>query len=183
MTGPGARLAALRQWPASALGLRVAMLLAPPAALLTSAAAGELAPPSVLAVVVLFSLGFCLAPESGFGLLALGSVMAWWCLVGDDGLHASVLVAAVLLTVAHVAGLVAAYGPPGVPVDAAVGSVWIGRAAATLMVAPMVWLVARLVRDNAPDAALWQAGLLVSVLTVVLAALALGAARGGRATR
>ena len=167
----------LRRWPASALALRGTMLLAPPAALLASAGAGDPPPTSMLALVALVSLGFAIAPDSGFGLLALVSVVAWWSLVADDGLHPSVLVAAVLLTSAHVAGLVAAYGPPGVAISTAISSVWVARLATVLLAAPVVWVLARVVRGNDPVEPLFQAGLLVSVLVVVLAALALGGAR------
>lgn len=173
----------LRRRPASALTLSGTMLLAPPAALLASAGAGDPPPPSMLALVVLLSLGFARAPDSGFGLLALVSVVAWWSLVADDGLHPSVLVAAVLLTAAHVAGLVAAYGPPGLAISPSIGAVWIARGAVVLLAAPVIWVLARIVRDNDPVAALFQAGLLVSVLAVVLAALALGGSRSdGRAS-
>lgn len=173
-------IADVANWPVSALLLRACLLLAPPAALLVAAGAGDPPKAAVLVIVVLFSVGFAVAPESGFGLLALTSVVGWWCLVDDDGLHASVLVAAVLLTVAHVAGLLASYGPPGVAVDAAVGRAWIGRASLVLLAAPVVWLLARLVHDHAPDAALWQAGLLVAVLAVAIVAVTLGAGPGAR---
>ncbi len=168
------RLAGLREWPASALLLRAVMVLAPIAAVLTATGAGGAPPPSVVAVVVLFSVGFAVAPESGMGLLALGSVIGWWCLVEGDGLDASVLVAAVLLTLAHVAGLVASYSPPGMRVVPAIGSVWLARGAIVLLSAPAVWLVARLVRDSEPVAALWQSGLAVALLTVVVAGVVLG---------
>lgn len=169
----------LRRWPASALGLRLAMLLAPPAALLAAAGAGDPAPASILALVALLSLGFAVAPDSGFGLLALGSVVAWWSLVADDGLHPSVLVAAVLLSVAHVAGLIAAYGPAGLPVPGAVASVWVARGAIVLLAAPLVWVLARLVHDDAPVESLFQAGLVVAVLGVVSAVVVLSVDRSG----
>lgn len=161
--------------------LRGIALLAPPAALLVAGVAGSAPPPLLLAVVVLLSVGFAAAPDSGFGLLALGSVVGWWALAADDGLHAAVLLAAVLLTAAHLAGLLSAYGPPGAAVDARLATLWVGRGATVLLAAPLVWMVARLVRDTAPDVALWQAGLLVSVLAVMLVALGLSA--DGRAAR
>lgn len=170
----------LTSWPVSALAVRAVVLLAPPAALLMAGLAGSAPPPSMLAVVVLFSVGFAIAPDSGFGLLALVSVIGWWSVV-DDGLHATVLVAAVLLLAAHVAGLLCSYGPPGVALDADLGSLWIARATAVVLGAPVVWVVARSLRDNGPDAALWQAGLLVSVLAVVAVAATLGS--GGRSAR
>lgn len=167
---------ALRRWPASALALRGLMVLAPIGAVLASVGADDHPPASVVAIVAIVSVGFAAAPESGFGLLALGAPIAWWCTVADDGLHASVLVAAVLIVVAHVAGLVAAYGAPGTRVDAGVASVWVARAAIVLLAAPAVWLISRIARENAPESALWQAGLLVSVLTVVVVVVGLGAA-------
>jgi hypothetical protein len=176
--GPDGRLAELRRWPASALALRAVMVLAPVGAVLLAAPAGDAPPPPVLAIVLAASLGFARDPESGLGLLALGSVVAWWCLVQDDGLHPAVLPASVLLLVAHVAGLVAAYGPGGVRVDRAVGSVWFARSGLVALSAPLVWVVAR-VAGEAGEAGsgvpLWEAGLGVAVLAVVAGALALGA--------
>lgn|GEM_PF-3371888 len=156
----------MRHWPVSALFLRAAMVLAPPAALLVAGVAGDHPPVTVTIVVASLSLAFALAPDSGAGLLALASVVAWWTLVGDDGLHPSVLVAAVLLMVAHVAGLLAAYGPSAVPVDPGLGSLWVGRGAWVLLVAPVVWWVARAAQGTDAQQALWQAGLLVAVLAV-----------------
>ncbi len=178
---PGLGPTTLRRWPASALALRAVMVLAPPGAVLVSAAAGDAPPVSVLVVVALFSFGFAARPESGFGILALGAPIVWWCRVGDDGLHASVLVAAVLVVVAHVAGLVAAYGPSGARVEAVVGSVWVARAATVLLASPVVWLLARVARRSEPDAALWQAGLLTALLAVVAVVVRLqDATRGER---
>lgn len=171
------RWTAWRHWPVSALVARVVLLLAPPAALGSSALAGDPPPLSVLAVTVLFSCGFAVAPESGAGLLALAAVLAWWSKVAGDGLHASVLVAAVLLTVAHVTGLVVSYGPSGARIDRAVAGVWAVRAALVLLAAPAVWLVARLVAGRPPEPALWQAGLAVAVAAVVVAAALLGVGR------
>lgn len=170
-----ARIRSLTTWSVAALTLRGVVLLAPPAGLLMAGAAGSAPPHSVLAVVVFLSAGFAIAPESGFGLLALGSVIWWWSLSDDAGLHATVLVAAMLLLAAHVAALLISYGPPGVAVDAGLGWLWVGRGAAVLVAAPAVLLLARFADDAAPDPALWQAGLLVSVLAVVLVAARLTA--------
>ncbi|MAS55418.1 hypothetical protein [Nocardioides sp.] len=178
-------LAGMRHWPVSALLLRASMLLAPPAALLVARLAGDAPPVTVTIVVASLSLAFALAPDSGAGLLALGSVVAWWTAVGGDGLHPSVLVAAVLLLLAHVAGLLAAYGPSAVPVDPDLGSLWIGRGALVLLAAPVVWWVARAARGADAQQSLWQAGLLVAVLAVagVGATLALPAAHDDSAAR
>ncbi len=178
---PAALRGRLTGWSRSAIVLRIVMLVAPPAAVLMASVAGTPPPPAVLAVVVLASAGFARAPESGFGLLALGAAALWWVRVADDGLHAAVLAAAVLLLAAHVAGLLAALGAPGAAVDADLVSLWIVRGTIVVLAAPLVWLLARLAGDLAPDAALWQAGLLVSVVAVTVSAVVLGA--GGRTAR
>ncbi|WP_323793937.1 hypothetical protein [Nocardioides sp.] len=165
-------LLALRDWPVSALALLLVMLLAPTSAVLVASAAGESAPPSVVAIVVVLSVGFAIAPDSGAGLLTLGVVVAWWSRV-DDALHPSILVAALLLLLAHLAGLLAAYGPGGVPVDARLGSRWAARGALVLVAAPLVWLVARVADEASAQVALWQTGLLVATLLVAGVAVAL----------
>lgn len=166
-------LAALRHWPASALALRLVMLLAPTSAVLASSAAGESAPPSVVVIVVGLSVAFAIAPDSGAGLLALGAVAVWWAKV-DDPLHGSVLVAAALVLLAHLAGLLAAYGPGDVPLDVGLGTRWAGRGALVLVAAPVVWVIARAADGATAQAALWQAGLLVATLLVAVVAVRLG---------
>jgi hypothetical protein len=163
-----------RGWAPSALVLGAVTAVAPPAALLLSAAAGEGPPVAMVVVVVVLSLGFARAPESGLGLAALGAVATWWCLV-DDALHPSVLLASVLLVAAHVAGLLAAHGPPGTTVDASLVWLWVARAGVVALAAPPVWLLARVVVDGGPRAALWQSGLVVALLVVVAAAALLTA--------
>ena len=55
--------------------------------------------------------GFAVLPESPSAPRVLLAVLVWWAVALDDGLHPAVLVAAAALLVAHLAAVLASYGP------------------------------------------------------------------------
>ena len=92
-----------------------------------------------------------------------------------DGLSAWALPAAAALLAAHVAALLAGYGPDALGVDAATVRLWVGRAGAAFLLAPVVLLVAAVLRGRPESPAAWAAGLVVALVAALAATLALAA--------
>ncbi|WP_148613969.1 hypothetical protein [Nocardioides rubriscoriae] len=174
MNGTVTAVRAVRGWPASQRWLRLVVLVGPLVALLAAAAAGNGPRPWVVALVLGLSVMWASAPESGVGSLALLVVLFWWTRVPDDALHPAALVAAAVLVTAHVAALLAATAPPRTPVDVGVLRLWVRRGCAVLLVSPVLWVLARVLRDETAPAGLWPAALATALLVVVVLALALG---------
>ena len=164
MTG----LAPGRTTPGQAL-LRLVLLLAPPAALLLSEAAGVGPAAWLVVLVTLVAATWALFPESAAGSAALFLVVAWWGLGLRDGLHPAALGAAALVLGAHVAAVVAAYGPPTLAVDPALVRRWALRGGLVLLSSPAVFLLVRAVRDGEPPPGLWTAGMVAVLGAVVVA--------------
>ena len=123
------------------------------------------------------AVGFALLPEAPVGTTATALVIAWWGFAFRDGPHAQALVAAAGLLAAHVAALIAGYGPGDMPVDPATARRWALRGAAVFMAAPLVFAVAILVRGEPEPSGIWVAGLSAALATTVAAGLVL--ARSG----
>ncbi|MDO9456150.1 hypothetical protein [Nocardioides sp.] len=164
---------AVRGWHPSQQALRLVVLLGPLVALLAAAPAGHGPAPWIVGVVLLLSVLWAARPESGGGTLALLLVLFWWTRVPDDALHPAVLVAAVAVVLSHLAAVVSAAAPPRTPVDPAVLRLWMLRGAAVLLAAPVVWVLARALRDQAAPDLLWPAALLAALLVVVALGLVL----------
>ena len=126
-------------------------------------------------MVLLVVLGglWAAMPESPAGPLVVLLVVAWWGARVDDPLDVGVLVAAGALAAAHVAGVLASYGPARMPVDRAATWLWVRRGLLAWLLAPVAWLAARGL-DAAPDQpTLWTVGLVTVAALVVAAGLAL----------
>lgn len=131
--------------------------------------------PATVFVIVLVVLGVLWAamPESPAGPLVLLLVAGWWGARVDDPLDAGVLVAAAALVAAHVAGVLASYGPARMPVDRATTWLWVRRGLLAWLVAPVAWLAARGL-DDAPDQpTLWTVALVTVAGLVIVAGMAL----------
>lgn len=153
-----------RTWTRGQVLSRVLVAVLPVVALLVAPAR-----PSVL-VVVLVAAGsgvWAAMPESPAGPVVLLSVMVWWALAVPDPLRPGVLAAALALSAAHVAGLLAAYGPARAALDRPLVLVWVRRGLLGTVPAPVAYVaVGRLGGD--PDPLMWP--LAVAVLaTLVLA--------------
>lgn len=162
-----ALLAQVGRWSPSQRALRAVVLLGPVLALLVAGPAGHAAPSWLLLVVVVGSAAFAVAPEGWWGTAVLVVVLGWWCQVPDAGLDPLVLVAALGVVAAHVAALLAAYGPGEAQVDPALTVRWVARGGLALLVTGGVWLVAVEVRGEDAPGGTWTAGLVVAVLALV----------------
>lgn len=171
-------LRAVLAWDPSQQALRVVVLAGPFVALLAAAAAGNGPAPWVVALVLLLSVLWAGAPDSGAGTLALLLVLFWWTRVPDDALHPAALVAALAVVAAHVAALVCSTAPPRTPVDHAVLRLWLLRAAVLLAPAPVLWVLARELRGEDAPVGLWPAALAAALVAVVLLGAALGRREG-----
>ena len=161
------------QWPLSQLVPRLLMLLGPLVGLVAAAAADEPPPGFFTALVVVLAVGWVFMPESVLGTLCLAMVLIWWAVTADvRGLPAEALVAALGLLVAHVAAIVTAYGPPEMALDTPTLRLWLTRGAAVFVAAPVVWMLAVLLRDQPEPPGVWIAAMVAVVVAAVLAAVA-----------
>jgi hypothetical protein len=163
----------IRQWTVGGWRLRATIALGPVAALLLTAAEGVAPHPVLVALVAGLALTHALSPESATGTVALGTVVVWWGLALGDGPSVWALPAAAMLLAAHVAALVAAYGPDGLGVDPATLLLWLRRAGLAFLAAPAVLLGGLLVRGRAEVAGAWVAALAAALVTTVAATVAL----------
>lgn len=155
--------------PAGQLLVRGVVLTAPVVALLLVAGAGDPPPGWAVALVVVLALGWACLPESVLGTFTLLAVLAWWGTADLDGAPVLAVPAATLLLVAHVAAVLASYGPADLPVDRALALLWLRRTLLVGMSAPAAWVVVGALRGGAAPAGVWVAGLVaVAVGGVVL---------------
>lgn len=157
-------------------GQRVVRLLVavlPVLAVVCTVGAGEAPAAWFVALVGLLSLGWATFPESAAGATVLVLVLAWWGIGLRDGLDPWALVAAAALLAAHVAATLASYGPATMPVDAALARLWVRRATLVYLAAPATFLLAGSVRDVAPPAGVWAAGLAAVAVAGTTAAVLL----------
>lgn len=161
----------MTRWPPQQWLLRGAMVVLVAAALFASAP--DLPPVTVAVLVVGLAAAWAWRPESAAGAVAVVLVLGWWGIGADDPVRPGLLGAAVALLGAHVAGTLASYGPPRMPVARPVVLLWLRRAALSLAPAVVAYS-AVLVLDDAPGRlGLWTTGLLTVVAVVALAAVAL----------
>lgn len=138
----------VRSWPASTWVLRLLVLALPLAALLAALPVWPGA--SVLLLVALGSLRWAWLPEDLAGPIVLLLVVAWW------GIHGVVdwrlLVVAACLLGAHVAAVLASYGPGPLGVDRPLVMLWARRLAVAACPVPIAWLAVQgLDADLAPS--------------------------------
>ena len=163
----------IAEWSRGQWCLRLVVALAPALALLCTGLAGVWPRAWLVGMVLVLSLLWARRPDTGVGTGALGAVLVWWGLAFRDGLHAWALLSAGLLLAAHVAGLLAAYGPDGLGVDAATVRLWLRRGALVYLPAPALLGAALVLRGRPETPGVWAAGLLAALVAMVVAGLAL----------
>lgn len=160
----------LRRWTPGQWALKVAMVLGVLGALLTTGLVGVWPDPWLVLLVGLLALGYAVVPETSIGTVAMGLVLAWWGIGLREGLHWQALVAAACLLLAHLAGLVAAYGPDRMAVDPATVLLWVRRGALVFLMAPLVLVLALWVAERPEPGGLWVAGMTAAVAALAVAA-------------
>jgi hypothetical protein len=85
----------------------------------------------------------------------------------------------VALVVAHVAALLASYGPPAMPLDPATLRLWVRRGALALVTVPAAWGAAHLLQGEPEQPGIWVLGVVAALAATVAADVALGAGRSG----
>lgn len=159
--------------PRSQVLLRTVVALGPVVALLATGPAGHW-PPWWLVVPVVAGAGLAAAaPDSplpaGVGLV----VLVWWTVSLGDGVPASVLVAAAALLAAHLAALLASYGPAAMPLDPATLLLWARRGALVLLVVPGAFAATRLLDGEPEQPGIWVLGVAAACAATVVATVAL----------
>ena len=156
------------------LVLRALAFLGPVVALLATGSTGRTAPWWLIVLVLVLAGATAAAPDSAIGAGTGLVVLGWWTIAVDAGLPGEVVVAAVALTVGHLAALLAAYGPREMPLDRPTLLLWTRRGALVLLTVPATWLLARAVQDEPEQPGLWVLALGVACLGIVAATVAIG---------
>ena len=168
----------MRQWTLAQWTLRGAVVAGVMVGLLATGLSGAW-PPSWLVVLVLgLAVGFALLPEAPIGTTVTVLVIAWWGLAFRGGPYPEALLGAAGLLTAHLAALVAGYGPGDLPVELATVRRWAVRGALVFTAAPTVYVVAILLRGQPEPPGIWVAGLAAALATTLAAAFVL--VRGGQ---
>jgi hypothetical protein len=161
------------RWTPGQWALRATMVVGVLVALLTTGIVGTWPRWWLVLLVTGLAIGWALIPEAPMGTVAMAVVLAWWGIGLRDGLHPAALAAAAGLLAAHLAGIVAAYGPDRMAVDAATVRLWVRRGLLVLPLAPVAWLVGTLVRNQPEPEGMWLAGLAAALASCLAASLAL----------
>lgn len=157
----------------SQIALRVLVFLGPSVAVLATGLAGNWPPVLVIGAVVATAAAAAWAPDAPYGTGAGLVVVGWWAIALEDTLPASILVAALALVLAHVAAVLASYGPPTMPVDVATVGLWVRRGALVLLTVPAAWALAQLLRGEPAQPGIWLLGALAAFVATVAATAAL----------
>lgn len=165
-----------RSWTPGQWGLRVVMVAGPLVALFARTPSLGAPPAWGVGLVLVLGAGWTLLPESVIGAVTLLAVGFAWASSDTTGVSAGVLVAAAGMLAAHLAALVASYGPPRLPVDPGTIRLWSLRGVALFGAAVGVWLVARAVAELPEKPTIWVMGLVVALSVVVVAAAVIQAA-------
>ena len=160
------------QWVA-----RSAVAALPVVALLCVGAAGAATPTWLVVVVALVSLYWAAVPESAAGAAALAVVAVWWGLELGADVDPFALPAAAALLGAHVAAVVASYGPATMRLDPAVVRLWLRRAALVYLPAPAVYLVAAWAQGMSGSTGWWLAGLTATFSAIAVMSVTLSVHR------
>lgn len=165
--------------PTTPLGwvLRAVILLGPLTALLATLGAGHRPPPALVLLVAGLSALWTFLPESSAGIVVLALVVAWWGVALRGGLDPWALVAAAALLAAHLAALLASYGPADVTPDRSLQLLWARRALLVLLAAPALLAALAGLGEPSWPRLLWVSGLVAAAGLVVAAGLALPARR------
>ena len=153
--------------------LRGTVFAGPVVALLMTGPAGHWPPWWLVVPLAGLAAAAAAAPDSpmlaGAGLL----VLVWWTVSLGDGVPASVLVAAAALVVAHVAALLASYGPRDMPVDRATVLLWVRRGALVLLTVPGAWAAARALQGEPEQPGIWVLGVAAACVATIAGTAAL----------
>jgi hypothetical protein len=162
------------EWSSSQLVARLLILVGPVVGIVAAAAAGAPSTGWAIALVLVLSFGWAFYPESSFGTMSLVVVLVWWGRADLEELPAEMLVAAFAVLVAHLAALLCGYGPPEMAIDGPTVRLWVNRGAAVFATAPVVWMLAALLRDQPEPPGVWIAGMVAIVVAALVAAVAFG---------
>jgi hypothetical protein len=160
--------------PTSQIVLRALVLLGPVVALLATGPAGHWPPWWIVLGVVAMSAGFAARPDSPLGAAVSLAVLVWWTISLSDTVQPEVMLAAAGLVVAHLAALVASYGPNALPVTAATLRRWALRGVLVLATVPATWGAAVLLRGEPEQPGIWIVGVISTLAVTVAATVALG---------
>lgn len=160
------------QWAA-----RAAVAALPVVGFLCVRAAGAATPTWLVVVVALVSLYWAAVPESPAGAAALAVVAVWWGLELGADIDPFALLAAAALLVAHVAAVVASYGPATMRLDPAVVRLWLRRAALIYLPVPAVYLVAAWAQGMSGSTGWWLAGLTATFSAIAVMSVTLSVHR------
>lgn len=153
----------------SQIVLRALVFLGPIVAVLATGPAGNWPPYLVIGAVVGTAAAAAWDPDSPYGTGAGLVVLGWWAIALEDSLPASILVAGLALVVAHVAAVLASYGPATMPVDAPTIRLWAVRGALVLVTVPSAWLLARALRGEPEQPGIWLLGACAAFAATVAA--------------
>lgn len=157
---------------------RAVVFLGPVVAVLATGPAGNWPPWWIAGVVVAIAAAAAYDPDSPYGTGAGLVVLGWWAIALEEGLPASILVAAAGLVAAHVAALLASYGPATMPLDAATLRLWLGRTALVLVTVPAAWALAVLLRGEPEQPGIWLLGAAAALVATLVATAALAVRSG-----
>jgi len=157
-----------REWDRSQVLCRALLAVLPVVAILLPPGS-----PSLLWLVLVAgtAVGWACLPETFLGVVCVLLVLVWWVRVVDDPLGPATLVAALLLGGAHVAGVLAAYGPARSRLARDLVLLWVRRAALALLPVPVVYAAVVLLDDRSASSLTWPAAALAALVLVVGAGL------------
>lgn len=164
-------------WAWSQVAVRALVVLGPVFALVAAAPAGHRPSWWLVAAVLALSGASAWVPDSPFGVTPFLVVLGWWALGLGEALSGWVLLATAALVVAHLAGVLASYGPATMPLDGAVVRLWCRRGALVLLTVPAAWLMARLLHGEPEQPGIWLLGVAVACVAMIAGSVGL-AARG-----
>lgn len=153
--------------PAS-VALRAALVVLPCAALALAPAWPHWA---VVLGTVVGSVAWARTPDHAVGLVPIVLVAGWWS--SRDVVDLRVLVVGVLLVLAHLAAVLASYGPLTLALDRRLAVLWARRAGLALVPLPVAWLAVRGLDPALAPPLLWlgtgaiTVGLLVATARLV----------------
>lgn len=160
-------------------GLRLVVALSPQLVLVLAHAAGATWSTTIALLVLAFSLGAAVEPDSHLGLVVLG-ILGWFWLsrVPESGSVWALLAAGSVL-VFHAAGALGATAPPAAGLPTPLLTRWLRWAAAVAAATVLVWGLARLALAVHPAG---QAALTGAALALVAVGALLLRRTGRRAT-
>jgi hypothetical protein len=158
-----------RYWTRGQWALRSVVALGPVVALLARTPSQGAPRLWLLLLTIALGCGWAVAPESVVGAVLLLLVGFDWASGSDGSLPVLAVLAAAVLLAAHVAALVLSYGPDTLPLSPPVVRLWSRRAVLVFLVAPAIWVLARVVSGLPDSSTVWVLGLAVALSVTVVA--------------